>query len=519
MVLLALSIIVIPDCYVTGDGPSHTYNAKVWFDYLFTSERTFYKPFYQLNKSIEPNWMSHILLGVFTRFLKPMLADKVVQVCYVTLFAYGFRSLIHAIRDENRFLSYLFFPFVFTLAFQQGFYNYSFAIAFMFWSLSYFLRNYQEITSVHKAFNLFLLLGFTILSHGMIAGYTLLLIVALWIIFRYRELITFQFRMLWDEIRVLTLISTPLLLLLVGFLFRTGLDTVPHALTLQQKAVQWSKLYFLMSTKQLEFYPLLVVVLGIVFGFFYALFRIRTTQAIGILFLLMAAYTTYSYLCAPHSIGGAGSIDLRLAFLPLLFLIFFLASIEFPDSIKTYSMFFCFALLGVLLAIRFPSVLKASDLSDELLSCRSEIRDQSVVLNLHMDDAHHLSEKEVLFEADASFIHLTDYLGAYNDKHLILLNNYEADLNYFPVQWRPGMSPRFSAPGFNPGNYPPCDSYQNYEKATGTKIDYILLQNWNSKQKQQPCVQALMDSILIHFNQKFVSSSKHLLLFERRTDN
>jgi hypothetical protein len=516
MVLLAVSIVAIPACYVTGDGPSHTYNAKVWFDYLFSSERNFYKPFYQLNKQIEPNWMSHLLLGLFTRFLKPLQADKLFQVLYVFLFAYGFRSLIYSLREENKFLSYLFFPFVFTLAFQQGFYNYSIALAFMFWSLAYYLKNYQEISSMSKAFMLCLWVCCTALSHGMVAAYTLALIALLWLFLRFRELIAFQFRFLLTEVAALLLVAMPALIIVGGFIFRTGLDTVPHALSMQQKLLDWGHLSFLISTKKTEFYPLLLTVLLLAGGLLYSLFQFRSALAIGWIFFLFTGYTVYAYLFAPHSIGGAGSVDIRLAFLPLLFAVLFMASVQWTDVFKKYIPLGACLLLIALLAIRFPAVLKASDLSEELLSCRKQIQDHSVVLNLHFDDAQQLPNNKFLFEQDASFIHLTDYLGAYPDKHLILINNYEADLDYFPLHWRSGISTRFHTPGFTPGNYPPCDDYRTFEKQTHVRIDYILFQNWNSQFKQQACVQTMLDSIAVEFEPQDISASKHLILYRRK---
>ena len=41
LVLMALSIVIIPKYYITGDGASHVYNAKVLFDYLLGTERVF----------------------------------------------------------------------------------------------------------------------------------------------------------------------------------------------------------------------------------------------------------------------------------------------------------------------------------------------------------------------------------------------------------------------------------------------------------------------------------------------
>ena len=53
MVLLALSIIIIPKYYITGDGGSHVYIAKVLFDFVLNHVREFYKEFFFINCSIE----------------------------------------------------------------------------------------------------------------------------------------------------------------------------------------------------------------------------------------------------------------------------------------------------------------------------------------------------------------------------------------------------------------------------------------------------------------------------------
>ena len=131
MVLLALSIIIIPKYYITGDGGSHVYNAKVLFDYVLNHERDFYKEFFVINRSIDPNWMSHLSIGIFLQMFPPWLADKLFQILYVITFAFGFRFFIRSIEPNNGFLTFLFFSFLFTLPFQQGFYNYCFSFEFL----------------------------------------------------------------------------------------------------------------------------------------------------------------------------------------------------------------------------------------------------------------------------------------------------------------------------------------------------------------------------------------------------
>ena len=140
LVAFALSIIILPKYYITGDGGSHVYNAKVLFDYVLNHERNFYKEFYTINRGIDPNWMSHLSIGFFLQLFPPWLADKLFQILYVISFAFGFRFFIKSLEPNNSFLSFLFFPFLFTLPFQQGFYNYSFALALLFFTVGFYIR-------------------------------------------------------------------------------------------------------------------------------------------------------------------------------------------------------------------------------------------------------------------------------------------------------------------------------------------------------------------------------------------
>ena len=119
LIALALSIIILPKFYITGDGPSHTYNARILFDFLNGTHRSFYESYYTVNRNIDPNWTSHILIGLLLKIVPYWLADKMVQVLYLLLFTLSFRYFIASLQRENTFLSFLFFPFLFTLGYQH----------------------------------------------------------------------------------------------------------------------------------------------------------------------------------------------------------------------------------------------------------------------------------------------------------------------------------------------------------------------------------------------------------------
>jgi hypothetical protein len=108
-------------------------------------------------------------------------------------------------------------------------------------------------------------------------------------------------------------------------------------------------------------------------------------------------------------------------------------------------------------------------------------------------------------------------LGAIHNKHLILLNNYEAEINYFPVNWQPGKNPRESVAGFIQGNLPPCGDYSLYEKQVNRKIDFILFQNWRKDALQNPCVKSLLEQVNTNFIKVYESPHQYVIVFKRKT--
>jgi len=521
LVLLALSIIILPKFYITGDGPSHTYNAKVLFDEAFNHERSFYNEFYLINRNLDPNWIGHLIIGFFLQFMPYWLADKSFQIIYLISFVFGFRYLIRSIGAENSFLSFLFFPFLFTLPFQEGFYNYSIGLAMMCLSLGYFIRIKHHLDNPAKQITLSLLLLLTAFSHGMPVLYTMLMITLIWVSENFHLFIPFDFRKLSVQLSRLALVFMPSILMIFLFMLKRGSGTEPHELSVWTKFINFLKWYASQSTRHAEVYP--AVACGILlFSFLMVLLftRIKVNlpkkMALGFVFLFMMLFTFISYLSCPHSIGGAGSIDIRLAFLPPMFLLFYFSTKKWTDLSKVIFVAASFFISITFLVIRFPYVMKASAIGKEIMSATDFIEDKSVVLNLHFDYWQQLPKGDRVFQLDGSFLHFSDYLGAVNHKHLILLNNYEAEINYFPVNWKAGKNPRESVAGFIQGSLPPCGDYSLYEKQVNKKIDYILFQNWRKDALLNPCLKTLVEKINTEFSKVYESKNGFVIVFKRR---
>ncbi len=519
--LLSVSIILMPRYYITGDGASHTYNARILFDMVFNRDRDFYSGFFQINRNLDPNWCSHLLLGTLLQLMPAWLADKSVQLICIVAMALGFRYLIRSVRTENSFLSLLFYPFSFTLAFQEGFYNYSLGLAFFCFTIGYLIRHRHESDHPVVQLRLSLLLLLTALSHGMPLTYALLFILLLWVHVYFRFLIPFDIRRFSVYAAQWILVMLPSVLILFLFLLKRGMHREPHAWSWGEKGVQFLQFFGSQSTRHIEKFPAMASGLLILTFLVYALLinpkHTKEKHRLPVwIFLFMAVFTLISYFTCPQSIGGAGSIDLRLVFLPPFFVILFLATRNWNELMRWMYILSCFFITLSFLLIRFPYVLKAGKIGNEIMEAAPYIKNRSVVLNLHFDYWQKLARGGQLFEKDGSFLHFSDFLGAEKNKHLILLNNYEAEINYFPVNWQPGINPRTSIAGMIQGTLPPCGDYHAYEKQTGKKIDYILCQNWDASLAKHPCVVSLMQQIQQEFTCVFDSRHHAIKVYKRK---
>jgi hypothetical protein len=471
LLALALSIIIIPKFYLTGDGPSHTYNAKVLADYLLNNNRDFYKPFYEINRNLDPNWTSQILLAIFTKIFPYWLADKVFQIIYVCVFAFGFRYLIKSLNKTTNLLTLFFYPFCFTLPFQLGYYNYSLGLGLLFFLFTFYMQNRKQLSSFNQ---LGILIGSFILvfTHAMAATHFLMLCALVIIqdaIHLYKE--KKNIKTIFENLIPNIIIFTPIVLVIIGFTMRQGLATTPHALTVIQKIFNFLCLYCCQSTLIVEKIPAICFGIGILFFACIIIIKGNCNNKITRnTFLLFTIYTLLAYLNAPGTVAYNG-IDIRLAFLPPLFFVLALSTYEINSKINIAILFFAGIIQISFLALRFSTVLNVSNEIENILSISKNIDTKKNVLAIQYNTHGSLHQ----FELDNSFLHIFDYIGAMKNKQLIILNNYEADLNYFGVQWRAGKNPRLAMPNIILGKAPTPTELNNYKSIAA--IDYIILQN------------------------------------------
>jgi hypothetical protein len=93
---------------------------------------------------------------------------------------------------------------------------------------------------------------------------------------------------------------------------------------------------------------------------------------------------------------------------------------------------------------------------------------------------------------------LFNYAGTVKD--IFVLDNYEAGMPHFPLEWRAGKNPVAILGNFNIEPPPLCANINAFEKQTGHTIDYIVVWNYTP----------LLDSCTVAI-QRQISSGYHLI--------
>ena len=132
-----LGVLLIPiwsvEFFVTGDGPCHLYNSKVLIDLLDNVYPEFYKPYYFIHSTFEPNWLFTLMTVPLLDILGVQLAEKAFFTFYILAFGLGFRVLIDEINPNAIFLSVVGLLFCYHKLLMTGFLNNSISFALWFW--------------------------------------------------------------------------------------------------------------------------------------------------------------------------------------------------------------------------------------------------------------------------------------------------------------------------------------------------------------------------------------------------
>lgn len=520
VLILGLLPVLVSDYIVTGDGPCHLYNSKIFLSWVFEGQHEFFKPFYQLNQFIEPNWITNAIQIPLLKWFPVIVAEKLFFAFYILTFSFGFRKVIVMINPESVFLGCIGVLFAWNVVLMKGFTNNAWSIALWFWIVAYWIRAISH-PSAFAGFRIAILFLLQYLSHPMgffIALMSIVSIVSIVGLYDFKgkgalTVIRFYLDQGW---RLLVSIIAPVILFLQFFLRRDWNSEGQGA----SKLDVWKDLLQLKALKTLsnrEDIILLLLSLLIL-----TLFVIALTQRIknktihrydGFMLLFLASIALVIF--PPSSFSGGLEIGIRLGIFPFLCLLFWMATNEFSARIR-YGVSIASVLLAVVLTmIRLPIQLKASSYASEIVTCAEHIKDKSTLLVLNYDWAGKTPEGKVIADAIWLFPHVDCYLGAY--KNLVISDNYETNFWYFPIveRWETNMYSQTDKDGINFDNRPPRADMNSYKRRTGQYLDYVLMLSYTNEHEAHPYTQEIFAQLGSEYEKVFTSQHARAILYRR----
>ncbi len=506
----------LPAFYLTGDGPCHVANAKIMGDICSNNATAFYDHYYTLAYRPCPNWISHIWLAAVMLFSNGAIAEKILLTCYILLFAGGFYLLLKRINNSNTYWPLVVFALVFHFPLVMGFYDFSLGVAFfLFMTLSWLSWLEKRKVKYILAFFLFTLLSF--FSHPiayLFGSVTCFLLTLSWVLSAKPAPVG---RSLLSNCLVLFLCLAPCALFSVKFMNTEGGAGSFHFQAEGGRFLALLTGKFLLTHTEREL--IFAAITGMVIIGLIVLTLAARRRVSGLLkydgFLAAFIVVLLVYLFFPGALFGGTFFNIRVALFVCILACCCIAYIPpFASCVVTVAAI-CLYVCSISFAIvRLPFVLASGRATEELLSIGKYIKPRSVLLPLFCRrdgvDEHgdHFSD-----QADI-FAHTAQYLSAY--KPLIVLDNYEAHTNYFPLLWKPSVDP-YTYLSTNEGieGLPPCADIGAYYRSSGVSVDYVVVWCFDPLFLQNDRFRQFYAQVQAGYHKIYTSPGGRAILFEK----
>ena len=435
--------------FPTLDGPTHLYNAHLIKELVFGNESL--SNFIHLNHFPAPNWMGHFIMALSNIIFPAFMAEKIVLLSYVIGLPFAFRYLIKTLSPKNYLASYLIFPFCYTYMFLLGFYNFSLALVFLFFTLGYWLR-IKDSLNFRKISYLFLLITLTYFSHISIYGILLPIMLILLCIDETKRAFTMKIQIL-SFFRVFMLKTVVVLICFAftgywAFLFFSGKPVANNVylpkteifrnikviepiigFVQQEEAMMTGKIFYVLIA--LALIVLIKRLFCIHIGFRKPL-KENIHELVGAFnkhdfWIILSGFMLLGYFVLPDSDGWAGYFSLRILLMFFLFYIVWLGVQNINKYIWLVAI--CVTLFFNFKLIAYRDAITAS-LSTTALQCYDAskyIKNNSTLLTINRSE-------------NWLYVNFPKYLGI--DKPMVILDNSECDSQYFPLVWNEKQLPK-----------------------------------------------------------------------------
>jgi len=432
----------------SADGPSHLANAFVIKDYDDPAAGRL-REYYVISRRLSPNLLYHLGLAGLLYVVPPLIAEKVLLTLYVVLFAAAFRYLVIAVSGRPGPAAFLVFPFILSFSFSLGFFGWLISLALTTFGVAYYWRRRNRLSikaavalnAIGIAAYFAHLLGWAIFV-GSVAALALAQGLWHWAAgMREGAGTRAALRALWSRAVALAYIS-PAAALGIWYVATYPAEyPVTHSafpeLVRNMLRLEWLISFnaWQRAAAYITAAAFGVLVVSILFYKIYVTVICRSARAPGAwapkdaIWLAVLAFAVFYLLCPWGGPAGGSLVSPRLAVLPFLVIAVWLSTV--PGSVVRRALFVLAPALAVLHLFGLTlGYVKANADIDEYGSGRPYVTEGATVLPVQFIYATGLNEKADYMYNAASYYAL--------DNYAVNLLNYEADFEYFPVNWRRG---------------------------------------------------------------------------------
>jgi len=404
--------------FPSQDGMNHVYNAYLLKEYhnpaLYKTREIF-----QLNLTLFPNWMSHIIMAGMMFIVSPLIAEKILLTLCIAIVPLSFLYFLRGINRDSILYVWLGFLFSFNYLLHMGFYNFSLGFGLFFLVAGYWWRHRDNFTLARIGI-LYLMLISLYFCH--ISSYAL-------------ALMALGLGAIWTFRRPKPVITCAGYLLPAGFILLNYLLKDTQGLPHKYESGAWLWEYFWKNRSLLAFNDdfvwcnlILLGLIGIIILWTIWEDKIQPRRLISEkdFFLLFSLICLLLFWKLPREIGPGGWINERIHifWIPILLPWF---TTRFPHIIKRV-LIGCLVVLSMIHLFYTCRDMWVYNRDMSKFVGATELPDHIVYKRLDSDDWGPLTKYALPyfngfvsygFEGDRTYIH-----------------NYEAQFNYFPINFK-----------------------------------------------------------------------------------
>jgi hypothetical protein len=512
LVVLLAPLLVFPR-FPSQDGPSHVANSWVLHSLLLGRGGDL-AGFYRLNLEPFPNWMTHACLAGLMSLMGPVAAEKTFLIGQLLLLFAAFRYALGSLRNAPSGLVLLVLPLVYDSSLHLGYYNRVFAATPLLLALGFWLRRDgrpgPRATAVLAG--LLLWLYFCAAVSLLVALVCLVSLLAAVTLEEAGRRVPDRKRALARRLLALSAATAVPLLLVLRFEARQSRGVAGPGPGALERLRGLATLDWLVALDPRELW-LSTALAGVIALALLAAVLLRRRRGgwhrhdalLGAAMLCAAAYLA----APPVRVAGTGpwggtSHDRIAPHIPLLALLWLAAQPLGPRLRRLLALSALGASLGFL-GLRLPRYAELDAQLREYLSVAPWLPERATLLPLGFAHQGRLPDGSVLAARTWPFRHAAGWLVA--SRGVVDVDNYEAEVSFFPVVLRPGYDP-YRLLGSSLDRMPACVRIDRFNRLAPRPAEFLLLWGARWADRSEPCAAALFAEIDAGYRRVYLSSPR-----------